>query len=189
MKCEVCGFETENKKAMSNHKRYGCGVLGETKRCNKCRLDKKVELFSNNKRNRDGKHHWCKECSSILEKEWRLKNPDRQRTPEAKKKHAEYFQRNKKEIEAKRKTQYMELKIKALTHYSGGDYPHCVKCGIDDVDVLCLDHINGGGTKERRQTNRKDIHRILYSKNYPDGFQTLCANCNLKKEMIIRRGE
>ncbi len=26
-------------------------------------------------------------------------------------------------------------------------------------DVLCLDHINGGGTQERKETPRKDIHR------------------------------
>ena len=187
MKCLNCGYETENKKSMSNHRRYGCGLLDESKRCNKCGISKPLEFFSNNKRDRDGKHNWCKDCASKKNREWYLRNPDYNRSPYAKQQRAEWYQKNKKEVHIKRRKQYAQRKINALAHYAGGTYPHCIICGIDDIDVLCLDHINGGGTKERAMTNRKDIHRLLWSKSYPEGYQTLCANCNLKKEILERR--
>jgi len=155
------------------------------KYCKKCGESKPIDSFYNQKSSKDGKMLWCKQCSDKSARDWASNNQVYQE--KHRKYGMEYFQKNKANIIFKRKEQYMTLKVKALSHYSGGGIPHCVRCGIDDIDVLCLDHINGGGTKERRGTPRKDIHRILHCKNYPEGYQTLCANCNLKKEMELRR--
>ena len=80
-------------------------------------------------------------------------------------------------------------KTKALAHYSNNDIPQCATCGITDVDVLCIDHINGGGTAHRRAIgipSGSRFYRWLISKNFPLGYQTLCANCNLKKRIMER---
>jgi hypothetical protein len=51
--------------------------------------------------------------------------------------------------------------------------------GCTDPDLLQVDHVNGGGTKEREHLTSCTIYtRIL--KGTP-GYQLLCANCNWKK--------
>jgi len=59
----------------------------------------------------------------------------------------------------------------------------CVCCGEDDLEFLHIDHING-----HRQTNttKRAGHELfleLVQKNFPPGFQVLCANCNSGKEL------
>lgn len=57
--------------------------------------------------------------------------------------------------------------------------PRCVSCGFEDGRALQFDHINGGGTKARKQSNG---HEIAYYSSHPDeakqNLQVLCANCN-----------
>ena len=69
------------------------------------------------------------------------------------------------------------LRIKVVEKLGG----KCIKCGVDDIRVLQLDHINGGGNKERR----KGIEAYtVYKRALLVGekeFQILCANCNRLK--------
>lgn len=74
-----------------------------------------------------------------------------------------------------------EKRIKALTHYSKGNVPECCCCGEQEVKFLSIDHVNGGGNKHRREQNISNLAHWLASKNYPDGYQTLCHNCNMAK--------
>jgi hypothetical protein len=60
----------------------------------------------------------------------------------------------------------------------------CVACGNIDSRVLCIDHINGGGTKERRLLGASGF--MLKLKKLSDdelkrNYQLLCANCNMIK--------
>jgi hypothetical protein len=84
------------------------------------------------------------------------------------------------------RTSNRRLKTDVLTHYSIGE-PKCVSCGITDTDVLCLDHINGGGEAHRRTIPHggAGLHLYLWIKknNYPNLFQVLCLNCNWKKHL------
>jgi len=85
-----------------------------------------------------------------------------------------------------------KTKVKVLTHYCGGK-PHCVcngedcchsgPCEITDIRVLTIDHINDGGTKQRKELNASGslFYRWLVKNNYPEGFQVLCYNCNIVK--------
>ena len=67
----------------------------------------------------------------------------------------------------------------------------CKKCGFSDVRALQIDHINGGGTKERKAGGRNGMN--LYSKlvrefasntGETEGkYQILCANCNIIKNV------
>ena len=73
-------------------------------------------------------------------------------------------------------------KIRVLTVYGNGKLA-CVRCGFDDVRALSIDHINGGGSEDRRQKGLKSsgFYGWLQKHNYPDGFQTLCMNCQWVK--------
>jgi len=72
-------------------------------------------------------------------------------------------------------------RIEVLKHYGG----KCARCGCDDPDVLCFDHINGGGARHRKEIKQPVFHRWLMRNNYPEGFQVLCHNCNLKKYVSV----
>jgi hypothetical protein len=45
---------------------------------------------------------------------------------------------------------------------------------------LTIDHIDGGGSQHRREVGGR-IARWLIAQGLPDGFQTLCHNCNYAK--------
>jgi hypothetical protein len=65
----------------------------------------------------------------------------------------------------------------------------CRSCGQGDIDVLNVDHIDNDGKEHRKIVPTSNILRWLIQNDYPPGFQILCANCNLKKEVTRRRQE
>jgi len=68
------------------------------------------------------------------------------------------------------------IRIKALQALGG----KCARCGFDDWRALQIDHINGGGTRERRNRKQGTISYYLEIIKNPDKnkYQILCANCN-----------
>ncbi len=72
----------------------------------------------------------------------------------------------------------MKQKAKKLVfeHYGR----KCACCGEEEEMFLTMDHINGGGIRHRKKIGMK-IHVWLFKNNFPDGFQTLCFNCNWGK--------
>jgi hypothetical protein len=76
-------------------------------------------------------------------------------------------------------------RIEILTHYGNG-VAKCAMCGIGDMRVLTIDHINGGGEKHRKSINIKaghEFYRWLKVNSYPNGYQVLCANCQWIKRI------
>jgi len=71
------------------------------------------------------------------------------------------------------------LRMEALSAYGG----KCVNCGEDFPEILVIDHINGGGTRERKKIGGgPNFFFFLKQKQYPSGYQVLCYNCNALKE-------
>ena len=70
-------------------------------------------------------------------------------------------------------------RIKVIEHYSNGKNC-CSICGINDMDVLTVDHVNGGGNQERKNTTHHTC-RYLIRSGYPKGYRILCMNCNMKE--------
>lgn len=68
-----------------------------------------------------------------------------------------------------------------LAHYSNGE-PRCYCCGEKTLDFLCIDHIDGGGNKDRkiRGMGTRLVDSLLRD-GFPKGFQVLCHNCNMAK--------
>jgi hypothetical protein len=71
-----------------------------------------------------------------------------------------------------------KLKELVLEHY--GKVCYC--CGESIIEFLSIDHINGGGTKHRKKIKRH-LNVWLVQNNFPEGFQTLCFNCNWGKHI------
>lgn len=77
------------------------------------------------------------------------------------------------------------IKKQIFRHYCQGE-PRCmgVGCEVTAIEVLQLDHINGGGNRHRKQT-QNHIYRWVLRNQFPAGFQVLCANCNRAKHYGI----
>lgn len=89
----------------------------------------------------------------------------------------------KKKLEKERlKLYYINLKTEVLSHYGSV----CVCCGESILVFLVIDHINGGGTKQRKDglPGGSSLYRYLKNNNYPLGYQVLCHNCNWAKYSI-----
>lgn len=64
----------------------------------------------------------------------------------------------------------------------------CARCGYDtDVRALQIDHVNGGGCKERKDFPSRDAYYNHILQHAEDGsYQVLCANCNVIKRLEER---
>ena len=95
---------------------------------------------------------------------------------------------NREKSKTIQKRSYDKARLGALIHYSG-DPPQCACCGEKMIEFLTLDHIDGNGAEHRRQIEKEYGWKLggnqlvfwLKRKNYPEGFQVLCANCNFGK--------
>jgi len=67
-------------------------------------------------------------------------------------------------------------RLRVLEHY-GGSPPKCACCGESLLEFLTIDHINGGGNKERQKRGFNTAY-YLERENYPSGYRVLCMNCN-----------
>jgi hypothetical protein len=58
----------------------------------------------------------------------------------------------------------------------------CACCGETEPKLLSLDHIRGGGKKDRAKRNNQQIYKDIIKRGFPkDEFQLLCYNCNMAK--------
>ena len=78
------------------------------------------------------------------------------------------------------------LKIEVFKAYSPElkcQNPNCaVPGGMKDVRALSIDHIQGGGCKERRERGASfAFYMWLKENNFPSGYQVLCMNCQFIK--------
>lgn len=71
-------------------------------------------------------------------------------------------------------------KINVMNYYG----PGCICCGEGDIRFLTIDHINDNGNTHRREVGSGHrLYRWLQSNGYPEGFQTLCFNCNTGRSL------
>lgn len=92
-----------------------------------------------------------------------------------------------KKIDGRKKYQ-QRVKIEVFSYYSNGT-PECAHCGITDIDILCIDHINGGGNTHKKslgEGGRRNFYWWLRREGFPEGYQVLCRNCNWKKRIQQR---
>ena len=166
-----------------------------TKVCYKCKRELSLDLFCCNKARKDGRADACKECKRQDDKKYQERNKITIRV----KQHKNYVRNRKvviarsslwarnnkvahslKGVKARRK-----LKLETFSRYCDGDIV-CKWCGKErEIDLLTIDHIEGGGNKHRKKEGLSgagyNFYRWLKRNNFPDGYQVLCWNCNYKK--------
>jgi len=107
------------------------------------------------------------------------------KTEQARIRQRRYYLRYRAKIKlAYRKCQY-KLKVEVLTHYGNGKLA-CVKCGFSNLRALSIDHIDGAGGNHKRGKKKLTglgLYTWLRLNNYPEGFQTLCMNCQYIKRV------
>jgi len=109
------------------------------------------------------KNPLCRSCHAVRVKSWRERNPEKAREVSARSAQRSHRQRRLRVIEA----------------YGG----RCVCCGVTDIPFLTVDHVNGGGNKQRRENkfSTTSFYRWLETHSFPSQFQLLCHNCNFAK--------
>lgn len=164
--------------------------LTMTKKCPKCNEIKFISEFGKDRQNKNNKRIYCKKCSNEYssiyqrenkikrrkyEHEWRIKNIKKVRE------HKKIYSRQWRKFHPEKIKKYNEkVRLKVLTHY-GGLPPKCVCCGELFNEFLSIDHINGGGNKQRKGlkiNSGQAFYRWLIKNDYPEGFRVLCMNCN-----------
>jgi len=60
----------------------------------------------------------------------------------------------------------------------------CVQCGFSDVRALQIDHVFGGGRKERLEKGWWNILTDILENGSQGRYQLLCANCNTIKRIV-----
>lgn len=87
---------------------------------------------------------------------------------------------HRNEYKEYRRKYNLKSKIKVLSHYSGNP-PKCACCGETEICFLSIDHINGGGNKERKQI-KGNFYLWFINNNFPEGYQVLCMNCQFGRK-------
>ena len=92
------------------------------------------------------------------------------------------YRANRQHVREVQNRRRRAMKYEVLIHYSK-DPPECACCGEWLLPFLSIDHIEGGGTKHRKNLGGKysvaDLYRWLKDQGYPAGFRVLCYNCNI----------
>jgi len=78
---------------------------------------------------------------------------------------------------------YAQIRRDVMCHY-GGPEPKCNCCGEWRYEFLALDHINGGGSAEKREFGSRGRWRQIQLAGYPPSYQVLCHNCNQAKHIL-----
>lgn len=149
--------------------------------CRDCRVQQPEENFTKCSANRDRYATKCKTCTSRINRQRYEVNPDRFRASGAKWaaankdaiKQRNHAQRDKQRAYSRARNQRLRLIV--IDHYSKG-VRACACCGESSVEFLTLDHIHGGGNRERKIVRHLDLW--LINNDFPSGYQILCYNCN-----------
>ena len=147
-----------------------------TKKCGICKEIKPTrEFYKGSNASRSKLHYACKKCSRKQARELYKKqfatNPEHIRTI---KKQWQENNREKQRIAGLKHRQ--KVRFAVIQGYGS----KCICCGETEIKFLSIDHTNGGGKKHRKDTNGHTYSDLL-KRNFPQGFQVLCHNCNLAK--------
>lgn len=153
-------------------------------KCCECKKTKKLEAFL--VKNRKLKNSLCNECHYGRVNILNSKNKPRKIS-----KKSEIVVKTKYDVTKtpikKRKSNYCSKKFNSVYYeYKRQIFDmfknKCKGCGEKDPLVLQVDHINGGGSKQRRKMNALD--RCKHVLRYREQYQLLCANCNTRKKYL-----
>jgi len=89
-----------------------------------------------------------------------------------------YRARHPEKIKEIRKKVYLKRKYNALLKVSKTGKVECGNCGCDEISFLEINHINGGGCKEFRNTGWSMNDSVLSGKRATEDLEIRCRLCN-----------
>jgi hypothetical protein len=150
--------------------------------CNECLVEKSLDEFSPHKNGKLGTTAKCKQCRQNLYRE--SDNVRRQGKYQENVKYRKivlaagkrYREKNKDLINEKTRIRYKKRKETLIKKYGG----KCECCLETRIEFLSIDHINGGGTKERKEISSTGVFiKLLKASERLEGYRLLCHNCNM----------
>ena len=170
-----------------------------SKKCSQCNIEKDVFEFPSAKRGLHKVHSWCKLCHKEYTQKRRDKNKASYQPGMVS---AAICSRCKRELPAEKFTiardrpnglgfycrecyarKHLEWRMQILRHYTNGNL-ECACCGETHPEFLSIDHIEGGGRKQRAEIKKQGslaFYIWLRNQRFPPGYQVLCHNCNQAK--------
>lgn len=166
--CNVCRKSME----LSNFHKCRANSDGHTRTCKKCAIEYSRNRYSekrdfcreqqNNKNRTRIKNGLCGRCGNTIGNDSTTNY---------------YCSRcsllHKKAAKESRES----YRRKALEHYGH----QCRCCGENNIKFLTFDHIDGGGSKHRREIRGVWFGKWLCDNGFPNTVQVLCFNCNMGK--------
>ena len=122
----------------------------------------------------------CKRCHKKVVDNWEARHPGDQakRTARWNKRNPDhgprYYRENAKSYSNRARLRLWKYKTEALNKLGG----KCVACGIDDMRVLQINHVNGGGSGENLFGIDMYSAIIKGTRSTAD-LDVRCANCNI----------
>jgi len=107
-----------------------------------------------------------------------------------KKRCSEHNKRNKEKYNIMKLERNRKKRVELLEFLSGWP-PTCQLCGYNkDVRCLQVDHINGGGTQERKKLKAQQLinYYYIHPSEAKNCLRVLCANCNWIERMRLGVG-
>lgn len=111
--------------------------------------------------------------SAEYNRKWRKLNPDKVNAQNRR-----YREKYPDKDKANRRRYGIKLRTDAVSQLGG----ICVHCGIKDIRVLTIDHVNGNGSSQRKLMSSSTVYRKIRDVEIDLClFQVLCWNCNFLK--------
>lgn len=84
-----------------------------------------------------------------------------------------------------------ERKLKVLQIISRLEKPICANCGCDDIRILEVNHVYGGGAEERKKLGGQAIliKHLLDGTRDTDDLNVLCKVCNWLHHLRLKFGD
>lgn len=157
---------------------------GQCKACQRARARAYVPSVAQTERKRQTNAAWRTRHADLMYQRtvaWRAANHERARAIERKSRAKQNldpeYRRRKVLYENERRRR---IQREAIEHYGG----RCFCCRESIPLFLSLDHIHGGGTKQRRELRGKmRVAEWAKRNGWPPIFQVACHNCNKGRDM------
>src|SRR3990167_10776802 len=129
--------------------------------CVKCKKKKSLTYFWKSKNHRWGLRNECKNCQKKRRRKWYKKI-----SPEKREKIRIYIRKWNKKNKIKRRITSKKERKKLRRMVMGAYGKKCSCCNEKTYEFLGIDHIFGGGSKEKKRLNQ-DLYRYIIKSNYP----------------------
>lgn len=170
--------------------------------CASCKENLPFDCFNKCSRTTDNKQSYCRKCQSdklrqrrkesgkeIDKKTWQKRKADPAHFEKRKKANKKWRENNPEKYKEIWKRTNRQYKEKVLLKIS--DNLSCNKCGCDKRELLEINHINGGGSKEMRKLgNNKVFYKsILDGTRSATDLEILCKPCNILHYLEMKFGK